>query len=329
MADIDTMPSRGVPFRAQVGPTGIALSGTMTIEQLAQRGMRPVCIVDNAGLNAGVTVEQLAQRGIRAACLVDENGLASGVSADELRRRGIRPIVQLTAAGLSGSTTTLQLAQRGLDYACLVDETGAAAGGAASATWDPATVTLVTLSGGNLIATNTGTDDGHQGVRVAAASGKSSGKYYFELKFTNLANTGSNIRTCLGFTMAGTTYGDVSSSATNSFTFNQLGNITCNGTGRASFGQRASGDVIGIAVDFTNQKAWFRVAPSGLWNNTGGHDPATNTGGSALAPLTGALVPVCAFGGLVGMAGNIITANFGASAFTGAVPSGFTSGWTQ
>jgi len=128
MADIDLMPARGVPFRARVASTGIAVPGTATVEQLAQRGMHPVCIVDSTGQAGGVTVEQLAQRGIRAACLVDEfgNSGAPVASADELRRRGIRPLVALTAAGLNGTTTMLQLAQRGLDYACLVDETGTA-----------------------------------------------------------------------------------------------------------------------------------------------------------------------------------------------------------
>jgi len=132
MADMDMMPSLGVPFRALVDASGIAVGGTMNVAQLAQRGMRAVCTVDSNGLSGGVTVEQLAQRGVRAVCLVDENGLAGGVNADELRRRGIRPLVSLAALGLSGSTTMLQLAQRGLDYACLVNESGAATGGASS-----------------------------------------------------------------------------------------------------------------------------------------------------------------------------------------------------
>jgi hypothetical protein len=39
------------------------------------------------------------------------------------------------------------------------------------------------------------------------------------------------------------------------------------------------------------------------------------------------MVPFVTFGGSPGSANNVITANFGASAFSGAVPSGFTSGW--
>ena len=128
MADIDLMPARGVPFKARVDANGIALGGTKTILELAQRGMHPVCTVDSTGVNGAVTIDQLAQRGIRAVCLVDEFGNSGApiASADELRRKGIRPLVALTALGLNGTTTMLQLAQRGLDYACLVDETGTA-----------------------------------------------------------------------------------------------------------------------------------------------------------------------------------------------------------
>jgi DNA-binding transcriptional LysR family regulator len=128
MADINLMPARGVPFMARVDANGIAFGGTSTLLQLAQRGMRAVCVVGPDGLNGAVTVAQLASAGIRAVCLVDENGNSGApiATADTLRSRGIKPLVPLTAAGLNGTTTMLQLAQRGLGYACLVDETGTA-----------------------------------------------------------------------------------------------------------------------------------------------------------------------------------------------------------
>jgi hypothetical protein len=46
---------------------------------------------------------------------------------------------------------------------------------------------------------------------------------------------------------------------------------------------------------------------------------------------SGTVVPFVTFGsgaaGAAGVAGNAFTANFGGSAFSGAVPSGYTAGW--
>jgi hypothetical protein len=89
-------------------------------------------------------------------------------------------------------------------------------------------------------------------------------------------------------------------------------------------GTWANGTVGGIAVDLDNRKIWFRKAPAGNWNNSGTADPATNAGGVTIP--AGTMVPFVTFGAAA--AGFVWTANFGASTFTGAVPSGFTSGWT-
>ena len=106
------------------------------------------------------------------------------------------------------------------------------------------------------------------------------------------------------------------------------GNIWSNGTTTGiSLGARSAGNVIGVAIDLDNRKIWFRVAPSGNWNNSGTANPATNTGG--IVHPTGTMVPFCTFGGVSGTAGTTFTANFGATAFSGAAPPGFTTGWTD
>lgn len=71
---------------------------------------------------------------------------------------------------------------------------------------------------------------------------------------------------------------------------------------------------------------WFRLGAAGNWNNVSGRDPATGAGGIAINTLGGA-IPVYP---AVLLSNNLdqITANFGDSAFTGTVPSGFTSGFT-
>ena len=129
MADIDLLPTRGVPFAALVDANGIATNGSSTVAQLAAKGMRAICAVDGSGnaTTGSGTMLQLAQRGIKAFCPVDENGVALDAStADAIRKRGIRPMVLLGNNGvaLTGSATMLTLAQRGLDYFCPLDEGG-------------------------------------------------------------------------------------------------------------------------------------------------------------------------------------------------------------
>jgi hypothetical protein len=208
---------------------------------------------------------------------------------------------------------------------------GSAASAFTPATFDPATASLVTLSGGNLVATNTGGSVNNQGARVAAAGGKSSGKYYFEMTFTNLANTGFNINTCVGITMAGSTYAQVCQTGALAAVVYQLGSVSINAMSPAfaSFPQFASGDVVGVAVDLdaSPRRIWFRKGAAGLWNNSGASNPSTPSTGADISVLTGPLVPICGFNGASGINGNITTANFGGTAFVGAAPSGFTPGW--
>lgn len=201
------------------------------------------------------------------------------------------------------------------------------AGAAATyATLDPATVTAVTLSGGNLVATNTGTTSADQGVKVASASSKNAGKYYFEATWATITSgIGSN--SSVGVGTPASTYTNMGNGGTTGVVNYVGGSIYANGsnTGITSGTTWFSGNVDGIAVDLDNRKIWFRSAPSGNWNNNAGNNPVTNVGGITIP--AGAMVPFITFGGTGGAAGNVMTANFGALAFTGAVPSGFTAGW--
>lgn len=193
------------------------------------------------------------------------------------------------------------------------------------ATLDPATVTAVTLSGGNLVATNTGTTSADQGARVAAASGKTSGKYYFEMIPTTLIN-GGNIGFGVGTTAS--TYSNMGGTATVGALVFKSGNIWVNGSNSGlSLVTFAQGSEAGIAVDLDNRKIWFRKAksPAGPWNNNASHDPSTNVGGITIP--AGTMVPFCTFGGLAGVVNNVTTLNAGTTAFASAAPAGFTSGW--
>jgi hypothetical protein len=194
-----------------------------------------------------------------------------------------------------------------------------------SVTWDSATVSAVTLSGGDLVATNTGTTSADQGARVATASGKTSGKYYFEVAITT-GTSGANVGIGVGTTSS--TYTGLGNNGAGGNMVFTSGNIYANGTFTGLVTDALSvGTVAGIAVDLDNRKAWFRKAPSGSWNAISGtaNDPASNTGGVTIP--AGTMVPFVTFGGTGGAANNVRTAKFGATAFTGAVPSGFTAGW--
>ena len=134
MADVDLLPSRGVPYLALVDANGIAIGGTSTIALLASKGMKAICQVDPTGIASSdgtSTVALLASKGIRAFAAVDENGVSvddAVTKADIIRMRGIRPMVAVDANGLSqtGPATIPVIAQRGLSYFCPVDETGTA-----------------------------------------------------------------------------------------------------------------------------------------------------------------------------------------------------------
>jgi hypothetical protein len=195
------------------------------------------------------------------------------------------------------------------------------------ATWDPATIANVTLSGGNLVVSNTSTA-GETGARGANAVGKTSGKYYFEITTTTVVGAGGG-NTGIGVGTTGSNYTGMGNNATaGAIVYCNNGGIFANSanTGFVGIGAFANGNVIGIAIDLDNRKAFFRKGAAGVWNGMGTHNPATNTGGATIP--AGTIVPFCCFGGSGATTGNTWTANFGASVFVGAVPSGFASGWS-
>src|ERR1700733_2954875 len=118
-----------------------------------------------------------------------------------------------------------------------------------STTWDPTTIASVTLSGGNLVATGTGGSSPNQGACAPSSAGKTSGKWYFEVTFTNAS--GGNYGSGIGTTAS--TYTGMGNNATTGSEVFVSGAIYTNGayTG-LTLGGRSSGDVIGIAVDLDN-----------------------------------------------------------------------------
>lgn len=174
------------------------------------------------------------------------------------------------------------------------------------ATWNGSDKSAtITLSNGNLTATTTG------GGYVNAASGKSSGKYYFEITVV----TQTNLNTYVGL-------GAVGGSA--KVYTNVLGAVKIGASSTAiALGAISNGTVVGFAVDLSPNLIWFRNGPAASWNGNASNNPATGVGGVDFTSVAGTQYPV--FGCTT--TGQVCTANFGASTFVGAVPSGFTAGW--
>ncbi|GGG31089.1 hypothetical protein GCM10010964_18790 [Caldovatus sediminis] len=189
------------------------------------------------------------------------------------------------------------------------------------ATWDPGQLSAVTLSNGNLTATASGAG----GVRGQGTN--RSGKWYWEITLPTWANANTRVGACT----AAATVGSFGASTPPAFavTVRRDGGIYLGSASTGlSLGARANGDVIGIALDLDAGKVWFRAGASGNWNGSTAHNPATGQGGVSLASLGyggGAnWYPMAGFGA----ANDQAVANFGASALVGAVPGGFTAGWT-
>jgi len=210
----------------------------------------------------------------------------------------------------------------GLAYAAVVNEAVTAvsvedattAAGVAK-TWNPSDQVNITLSNGNLTATNPTAAGG-----IRADCSASSAKVYFEVTMTTWVNSNVGV----GVAVATSALASIATNLTGVAALFKNGNININGTFLINIGTRSNGNIIGIAVDPVAKLIWFRVAPAGTWNGSGTADPATGTGGFSFSALSGAVYPIFSTASTVN---ERATGNFGATAFSGAVPSGFSAGF--
>jgi hypothetical protein len=196
-----------------------------------------------------------------------------------------------------------------------------------SATWSgPTFATLdgdvssnVTMSNGNLTATSGGTVN--TGAR--SASTQTTGKYYFEI--TRVSTTGGGDAVQGLITTAGTFANLVTNGTNCTVVMGSSMIYSNNASSLKSIGGITAGDIVCCAIDLTARKAWFR-RNNGNWNGLaiGLEDPANNIGGVTMEASV-AFAPAVGFSSFT--SGQVQTVNLGASVFTYAVPSGFTSGW--
>jgi len=185
--------------------------------------------------------------------------------------------------------------------------------------------THITLSGGNLTAAGTA---GWTGL-VRSISSKSTGKFYWETIY-NATQSNSGVGLAIGSLSVSTQ--TFQNAGTGKCGLTQGGvvwvdgatSITVGGvpSSSVSFGTITSGTLICVAVDIAAQLIWWRLGAAGNWNNNAARNPATGVGGVSILNVGTAFATDC-FGGA-----DTLISNFGGSAFTGAVPSGFTAGWS-
>lgn len=184
----------------------------------------------------------------------------------------------------------------------------------------------ITLSNANLTAVTS--SSGY----ARAIDRQLSGKYYFEFTW----NVAPLINSTVGVATGAATGAGSPTAAGNPFCIGLsstgTGSIWQNGAQLVSnLGTIASGTVMGLALDLSFASpnlmgaAWWRVGAAGNWNGNASNSPVSGVGG---IPLWGPGIPVYPHTWLA-QNGNQVTANFGDSAFTGAVPSGYTSGFTS
>lgn len=185
----------------------------------------------------------------------------------------------------------------------------------ANTTWNPADLSSVTLTLGNLKATVTAALGG-----VRAVAFKSSGKFYWECTWAVNTNT---IASGLSLGTASVSSPTVGSAQVKRLTGHIFVNNADTALTISSGAAVANGSVICAAVDLSAQLIWFRLGAAGNWNGSGTANPATGAGGVGIGSIsTGPLYPMMA-----GSTSDAVTANFGDTAFAGAVPGGFTVGW--
>ena len=177
----------------------------------------------------------------------------------------------------------------------------------------------LTLSGGNLTVTlGSSTTSG-----IRAVDKQVTGKFYWECTATTWSAISESVGLAPITWARGTT---LTGSVAGLTGLTRGGQIYVDGAAIVSgFGTIANGSVICIAFDADSRLVWYRVGSGGNWNNSASANPATGAGG--VQTYLGRGIPAYPALGLT-TSGSAVTANFGDSAFVGAVPSGFTAGFT-
>jgi hypothetical protein len=123
-----------------------------------------------------------------------------------------------------------------------------------------------TLSNGN-----TKSVTGTSSAQVLTTMGVSKGKWYWEVKATNLPGAYGTIGIC---PTSPTSTSNFISSRANEYMYYSSGAFYYNGGSTGTYASYATGDIIGVAMDLDNNRLFF--SKNGTWQNSA--DPTTSTG---------------------------------------------------
>lgn len=194
------------------------------------------------------------------------------------------------------------------------------AGGAV--TWNPSDIgSAILLSNGNLTAERNSGGDGYPNGGVRAGSYRAVGKRYFEVVM-NQATTSPFI--AIGVSTSSWLTSSTAALGADAYSWGysqQTGNKRNNNSSTTYGASLTSGDVCGVAVDFSAGKIWF--SKNGTWQASG--DPVAGTN-EAFANLAGTVVAPTAHLYRLTAPRHIVSAHFKTSDFTYAPPTGYI-GW--
>lgn len=187
--------------------------------------------------------------------------------------------------------------------------------------WDPATATTnMSLTNGDLTGEQSYGSSSTESVNGLYAA--SSGQLYFEL-YQDIAGGAASTHVGLINSSADITGSHWIGETADSFGWFGDGRVYINSSNIANVNNWFNdGDLLQIAVDLDTMEAWLK-RNSGNWNNDASADPATNTNGIDISSLnSGPYYPAIRFY----ESGQKMTANFGATSYSGTKPSGY-SDW--
>jgi hypothetical protein len=183
------------------------------------------------------------------------------------------------------------------------------------ATWNPSDKHAdITLSNGDLTATQAATD-AHRGVR-ATASAASGIKFY-----QTIPQNDPGTVPLVGISNAAMALTAFLGSTANGVGWDNTGAVRLNNSTIETIDGWSNGSVLSLWFDLDTGEFWGRV-DSGNWNGSATADPTTNTEGIDISGLAaGPYFPAMS----LFTNGDSFTANFGATAYSPAPPSGSTN----
>jgi hypothetical protein len=182
-------------------------------------------------------------------------------------------------------------------------------------TWNPADKSAnVTLSNGDLTATGQAETVGTVYAWARSTTSKTAGKLYVE---STVGNTdGGGFAAALGTALASSDLANYLGRLANESAYYDTGEVYVNNAVATTLATYTDGDVIGVAIDLDAGKGWY--SKNGVFASG---DPVAGTGAHfTFTPSTALFV---GFTTADETPAHVFTANFGATAFANAQPSGF------